>query len=598
MKTNIKKAVGLIVAVMLIFSAAPATMAATSPESADAEYTAYYNAWVAARNAFETLLNTYNNDTAFKPALAAYELDRANFDAAVAIYEQDYQDYLDAIDLYEANPANDAYYNDVLKRQQEIEDAHADLVAWKARLETTHSGLKTKIDLYATLPSLEAAKEARFAEFNTWYTNSTNYHWLEVYDLEYNKGWANWWSSLAKFGVSPPAVDSPDRYDSINYAWVIWFEKSATYHDDPSFPGPPNTEQPYLEPLKDTNKSGVTPPSPGSLLAPTTGFSLPGGQVPTPPVKPPPTPPGSTTSTSNTTTPPAPPPPAPAPVPTPDILAELPAATAAAGEPTAEQEGAASEAVAEAAKSYAENNIDVKQAGDPVTVSGGDTPTLTTISGADIGNATVMAMVNPDGSLMPVPTKINDDGTVTVLITGDVVLVPLAVEADLGDMPGDYWAKDEIERAASLMILQSIGGDFDPTAPATGQQAMAMLLSAIGVPADYDTVLETGGSFGLTDIAEPDAPMTRIQAAKLIISVLDALGMKPSMDVEKAKEVLAGYTDVGKLNDDELVFMGILVELGIFKGNPDGTMDPGGELQCDHLVSLAVRVQDVLFGNH
>ncbi|MCL1827869.1 MAG: S-layer homology domain-containing protein [Oscillospiraceae bacterium] len=299
------------------------------------------------------------------------------------------------------------------------------------------------------------------------------------------------------------------------------------------------------------------------------------------------------------TTPGAPPPAAPG----------IPQTEAKASEPTAEQQTAADEAVKNAAETGAGAGISVESAGAAVAVSGGDSPALTTVSGVDAGDATVMAIVNKDGTLTPVPTKVNADGTVTVLISGDVVLVPLHVEAGFNDV-AEHWGKDEINRAASLMIVEGVGGgDFNPAGEVTGAEAVTMFLRAIGIPPDADAgpakdtdqeawyaeIFNTAAANGLLGAGiDPDAPMTRLQTAELICNALETLGMKPDMDVDRAKEILADFTDLGHLTDEQLIYMGILVQFGIFKGNGDGTMNADGVLQRVHMASLAVRFQDLI----
>jgi len=220
-----------------------------------------------------------------------------------------------------------------------------------------------------------------------------------------------------------------------------------------------------------------------------------------------------------------------------------------------------------------------------------------------------MAIVNADGTLTPVPTKVEADGSVTVLITGDVVLVPLHVEADFNDVAG-HWGEDEINKAASLMIVEGTGGGkFDPTSEVTGAEAVTMFLRALGFPVDDDApevpgidqdkwyagAVNTAADAGLAVNVDPEKPMTRLQTAKLIYSALEAIGMKPAMTLDKAKEAIAAFSDLGGLTNEEIIYMGVLVELGIFKGKGDGTMDPDGILMRDQMASLAVRFQSLIF---
>ena len=158
---------------------------------------------------------------------------------------------------------------------------------------------------------------------------------------------------------------------------------------------------------------------------------------------------------------------------------------------------------------------------------------------------------------------------------------------------------EEIKRAASLMIVEGRGdGVFDPSAEVTGQEAVTMFLRAVGVPVKFDSAMDTAAKHGLADdIADPDAPMSRIDTAKLIVDVLkdlDMLGAVPT--AEEAKELLKDFTDLDDLSDDELINLAVCFELGIFKGAGDGHMNPNDELLRSHMASLAIRLQDVILG--
>jgi len=72
--------------------------------------------------------------------------------------------------------------------------------------------------------------------------------------------------------------------------------------------------------------------------------------------------------------------------------------------------------------------------------------------------------------------------------------------------------------------------------------------------------------------------------------------MKPNMPLSRAEEMLAGFTDLAGLSDEEIIVMGLLVELGIFKGYGDDTLRPDAVLQRVHMASLAVRLQDLILG--
>jgi hypothetical protein len=308
------------------------------------------------------------------------------------------------------------------------------------------------------------------------------------------------------------------------------------------------------------------------------------------------------------------PPPAPPPVeeeePDEIPIPELPRDVVEATPATPEQVVAAQDAVNTAAGAAESNNISIVAAGPPVNVSAGESPTITNIPNIEAEGATVLAILNDDGTLTPVMTVINEDGTMTALISGDVTLVPLAVEADFNDVEG-HWAEEAINRAASLMLVEGTGGgSYSPAAEVTGGQAVTLFMRMLAMSVDADAppvdgidqdawfagAVNTGVQNGLMPDVDPSEPMSRLQMAELISNALRIVGRKPDMSVEQAKEILAGFTDMEHLTDEQIVFMGILVQIGIFQGNGDGTMAPDAVLRRSHLATLALRVQDYIMG--
>jgi len=215
----------------------------------------------------------------------------------------------------------------------------------------------------------------------------------------------------------------------------------------------------------------------------------------------------------------------------------------------------------------------------------------------ETANITTMAILNDDGTLTPVPTRIDADGNVIVLLHGNVTLVPLSVEASFVDIDmGQQFAHvaDEINRAASLMIVQGVGdGEFNPAARVTGLETATMFLRALGIPAAAGAVMDTAAELGLTEV-DPAAPMSRIATAELIVNALVNLEMNPMIPLDTAREYLAQYHDLADLSDDEAIAMAVCVGLRIFQGTGGAYMNPNDTLQRSQMASLAVRMQDVI----
>jgi hypothetical protein len=183
---------------------------------------------------------------------------------------------------------------------------------------------------------------------------------------------------------------------------------------------------------------------------------------------------------------------------------------------------------------------------------------------------------------------------------GNATLVPLRVAASFADInfPGYARIAAEINRAASLMIVEGIGNQlFDPSSPVTTQAAAAMLLRAIGVAPTWGAVMKTAGARGLIAAnAEPNASMARIGAASIIAKILKDLGMKPTISPEDAEEALKGFTDTAGLTAEQKADLAICVKLGVFQGMGGTTMNPGGAILRSQMASIAVRLQDAILG--
>jgi hypothetical protein len=288
----------------------------------------------------------------------------------------------------------------------------------------------------------------------------------------------------------------------------------------------------------------------------------------------------------------------------PETVTALPEAAVTAPAASAETETKAETAVASAAQAAVGTGASVTAAGPAVTVAGAaDTAKVTTLTLPEAVNAdaiTTMAVLNDDGTLTPVPTVVNADGTVTALVTGSATLVPLNVEAgftDLNYTPEYAYVAEEINKAAGLMIVEGRGdGVFDPNAQVTTQESVTMFLRAAGVPVEYSTAMTTGASHGFNSAgAVPSAPMTRIDTAALIVNALKDTGLKPSMSAAKANSILAKYTDLAGLTEAQRIDLAICVELNIFRGYGNSTlMGPEDVLLRSHMASLSVRLQSVI----
>ena len=285
-----------------------------------------------------------------------------------------------------------------------------------------------------------------------------------------------------------------------------------------------------------------------------------------------------------------------------------PAAEVTAEEASEDDAAAAVEAVEILAKlAAASYGAEISLIGVPVTVvSDTDVPTVTTITmpeSVDVMEITTMAVLGEDGELTPIPTRVKDDGTVVVLLTGSATLVALnVVSPDFSDIKAIAEAYPhvaaEIEEAVALMIVQGFpGGVFKPSDPITAQQAVTMFLRACGVAVDWDTAIETAAEHGyIAGNTDLNTDMTRIATAVVIANALSDVGFNFALNNEEVAGLLAEFPDLTGLNALTGEAMAVCIKLGIFSGASDGNMNPGGVVTRSQMASLAVRLQLVILG--
>jgi len=201
--------------------------------------------------------------------------------------------------------------------------------------------------------------------------------------------------------------------------------------------------------------------------------------------------------------------------------------------PDADQERA-NAAFAVKAESLIGSSITIEAVGPIMTVQADyGIPTIKTIAPppeTSVSKITAIAAVTGGESLMPVPMIINGDGTIAVLVSGSMVLLPLHVEAGFTDI-STHWGAPDIMAAAELMIVEGVGnGRFSPSASVTNAESATMFLRAFGIdpgsgapPLEgidqsrwYADIINTAAMYGLVSPGIiPDAPMTRIETAEL-----------------------------------------------------------------------------------
>ncbi len=324
--------------------------------------------------------------------------------------------------------------------------------------------------------------------------------------------------------------------------------------------------------------------------------------------------PGAGSGSDNSTTTPTPTPTPPTPT------AELPTVAAVVETPSVAQVAAVAQAVTSVAEHAAVTGISVTAIAAPVTVhlpTSNHTAVSATIAlpeTVDLTKITTMARLNADGTLSPVPTKIeviNGKQVVVAILRNDSTLVPMNVVPnfkDIGQLSSGVSA--DIDRAAAMMIFDGVGDNkFQPNKPVTYAESTTAFLRTIGIPLDnsspavsginqtkwYSDAMNTAVKEGLiTNSTNPEGQLKRVDAASLMVDILASMKIKPTLTADEVNAALRNYKDDATLTVEQRTDMAICIKLGIYKGYNDGTMRPDATVLRSQMASLAVRLQNVI----
>lgn len=199
------------------------------------------------------------------------------------------------------------------------------------------------------------------------------------------------------------------------------------------------------------------------------------------------------------------------------------------------------------------------------------------------------------GSFVYVPALFQadeDGGTiVTIRSPGNSMYAVVSHVATFADL-SNHWAKQEIERLASKLIVKGVGGDaFGPARSITRAEFAALLVRGLGLrdpggdigfkdvegSAWYAAEVRTAAAYGLVrgfgdGSFRPQATITREEVAVMAAQALKLAGAPASADGDaKSAQAFADEADIHAWSDDAVRTAS---SLGIVKGLPDGRFAP------------------------
>ena len=202
---------------------------------------------------------------------------------------------------------------------------------------------------------------------------------------------------------------------------------------------------------------------------------------------------------------------------------------------------------------------------------------------------TVVIIVNADGTESIVPlTTLTEDGVV-VTLEDDATIKVVDNSKDFVDVPDEYALADSIDFVSARGLFEgTTETTFNPHANTTIAQTMTVLARLSGEDF-YGAGSTTKGAEwatekGLSDGTDVSKAITREQ---MVVMMWKLAGMPESDQVLTA-------SDVNDISADALVAMQWAVEMGILKGNLDGTINPQGNASRAHVAAFTERYVNAL----
>ncbi|WP_276358068.1 S-layer homology domain-containing protein [Cohnella caldifontis] len=232
--------------------------------------------------------------------------------------------------------------------------------------------------------------------------------------------------------------------------------------------------------------------------------------------------------------------------------------------------------------------------------------------GTDPSKITTGVVVEPDGTVRHVPTKvILIDGKYYAKInsltnsTYAVVWHPL----EFGDV-SNHWAKEAVNDMGSRMIIEGIGnGLFHPDRDITRAEFVAIIVRALGLKLEsgtsvfsdvkesdwYGSAINTAYAYHLAGGFEdgtfrPNDKVTREQAMVILSKAMAITGLKAKLSVHSVDAALRPYTDAAVVSAWAQSSIADCLQAGIVSGRSGTALAPKDSITRAEVAAMVERL--------
>ncbi|WP_052415696.1 chitobiase/beta-hexosaminidase C-terminal domain-containing protein [Paenibacillus graminis] len=232
--------------------------------------------------------------------------------------------------------------------------------------------------------------------------------------------------------------------------------------------------------------------------------------------------------------------------------------------------------------------------------------------GVDPNKITTAIVVEPNGSVRHVPTKVTTMdqkyyAKVNSLTnsTYSIIWHPLQFK----DVAG-HWAKDIVNNMGSRLIIDGTGnGLFDPDADITRAEFAAVIVRGLGLKLDssaasfadvkagawYSSAVQTAYAYNLINGFEdgtfrPADKITREQAMAIIAKAMKLTSLKDKLPVQSSAELLSPFKDAGKVSHWAQSSAADSIAAGIVSGRSASELAPQAYITRAEVAAIIQRL--------
>jgi len=222
--------------------------------------------------------------------------------------------------------------------------------------------------------------------------------------------------------------------------------------------------------------------------------------------------------------------------------------------------------------------------------------TIAIPDGVDPNKITTGAVIEPDGTIRHVPTKVLIIGGKVYAKINSLTNSTYAVVShplEFSDV-ANHWAKEAVNDMGARMVIDGTGGGmFDPDRDITRAEFAAVIVRGLGLkleagaspfsdvtPSDwYSSAIQTANAYHLISGFEggqfrPNEKITREQAMAIIAKAMTLTGLKEKLPVQSAEEMLHSYADANDVSGWAQISIADCLQSGVVMGRSGMELSP------------------------